>query len=137
MRDFIATVVLILFLVHIMKLMLRKVAVRWIAVSLVSTVSGDSIRSAIVSKHEAFRMANGSRDITALLESTRRISVITPVAASVGKMFALGRPLVFSKREGEGFDDLTNCKTVDANYFFSIGATSKMIFRFFSMKIVI
>lgn len=136
MMDFIATVVLILFLVHVMKLMLRKVAVRWIAVSLVSTVSGDSIRSAIVSKHEAFRMANGSRDITAL-ESTRRTSVITPVAASVGKMFALGRPLVFSKREGEGFDDLTNCKTVDANYFFSIGATSKMIFRFFSMKIVI
>lgn len=136
MRDFIATVVLILFLVHVMKLMLRKVAVRWIAVSLVSTVSGDSIRSAIVSKHEAFRIANGSRDITAL-ESTRRTSVITPVAASVGKMFALGRPLVFSKREGEGFDDLTNCKTVDANYFFSIGATSKMIFRFFSMKIVI
>lgn len=136
MMDFIATVVLILFLVHVMKLMLRKVAVRWIAVSLVSTVSGDSIRSAIVSKHEAFRMANGSRDITAL-ESTRRTSVITPVAASVGKMFALGRPLVFSKREGEGFDDLTNCKTVDTNYFFSIGATSKMIFRFFSMKIVI
>lgn len=31
MRDFIATVVLILFLVHVMKLMLRKVAVRWIA----------------------------------------------------------------------------------------------------------
>lgn len=32
--------------------------------------------------------------------------------------------------EKKCFDNLTNCETVDANYFFSIGAPLKVIFRF-------
>lgn len=105
MRDFIIRVVLIYF--RFMRLTKSGGTVDTVPLVLHGIWRLDPIRDRI----ETRSIPHGKREpwYQPLLESTRRTSVITPVAASVGKMFALRRPLGFLETRGEGipleFDD--------------------------------